>query len=326
MTGVLLAQVGTPDEPTPRAVRRYLRRFLMDRRVVDYSPLWWRPFLECVILPRRAHRSAALYRRIWSPEGSPLLVYSERQRALLQDRLGSSYQVTLGMAYGGPPIGDALDRLIAGGCDTAIVVPMFPQYASATTGSIYDAVTDALRYGPSGTRWFAPALQFVPPFYGNRLYLAAVQARIAEAVAAQPEPPDHIVLTFHGLPQRFVDSGDPYRSQCETTVRLLVELMQWRAEQVTVCFQSRFGPERWLEPDTAGVLRGLAARGIRRPLVVAPGFTTDCLETLDELGHEGRAAFVAGGGSAGAFALVPCLNDSPAWIAALANFVASTDP
>lgn len=323
--GVLIGQVGTPDAPTPAAVRRYLARFLSDRRVVDYSPWWWQPVLRAGILPIRGRRSAALYRRIWTKDGSPLLVQSRRQCAALAAALGDGYRVRLGMAYAGPSFTAAVDELIAEGVERIVVLPMFPQYSSSTTASIYDAVNTATtgRAGwmSDGLRRFVPTLQYTPPFFDQPDYISALAVRIRRVTETASEPHDKVVLTFHGLPERYIATGDPYRSQCETTVALLAERMGWRPEDYIVCFQSRFGPETWLWPGTADVLERLASRGVRRPLVVAPGFTTDCLETLDELGNEGRRQFAEGGGDPDAYTLCPCLNDLPEWIDCLKRLI-----
>lgn len=325
--GVLLAQVGTPEAPTPPAVRRYLARFLSDRRVVDYPPWLWQPLLRGVILPLRASRSARLYRRIWTDQGSPLLVESEKQRARLQQTLGDNYRVVLGMAYAGPSFDRAIDDLVAADIHRIVVLPMFPQYSSATTASVYDAVFKAATDRPGKARVFVPALTCVPPYFEHPGYIEALTRRIRAAIAA--ESPDHVLLSFHGLPERYVANGDPYRVHCDRTVRSLAGAMGWPSSAYTVSFQSRFGPERWLGPATSEVLKDLHSRGIRRPLVVAPGFTTDCLETLDELGNEGRAEFVSGGGDPAAYATCPCLNDDERFIETLAELVkaqAATKP
>lgn len=327
MTGVLLGQVGTPDAPTPRAVRRYLARFLSDRRVVDYPAWLWQPLLRGVILPLRGRRSARLYQRIWTAAGSPLLVESEKQRARLQSVLGDQFRVVLGMAYAGPSFERAIDDLVAAGAESVIVVPMFPQYSSATTASVYDAVFKALTDRAGRARVFVPAVSVVPAFPDDPRYIEALRVRISAAVSAHG--PDHVVVTFHGLPARYVTSGDPYREHCDRTTGALARAMGWPASFYSVAYQSRFGPERWLEPSTAEVLKELHGRGVTRPLVVAPGFTTDCLETLDELGNEGRDEFAEGGGDLKAYAVCPCLNDEPAWIDALAGLVremATTKP
>lgn len=320
MIGVLLAQVGTPEAPTPRAVRRYLGNFLSDRRVVDYPAWWWQPLLRGIILPTRSPRSARLYQRIWTAAGSPLLVESEKQRALLQQQLGAGYRVALGMAYAGPSFGAAIDDLLRAGATSIAVLPMFPQYSSATTASVYEASFAAAIARGATPRRFVPALHFIPPYPDDPDYIEALRQRVTDAIASAK--PDHIVLSFHGLPERFVKEGDPYDAECNRTVTALAGAMRWSASDYTVSFQSRFGRERWLEPATAEVLGGLHAKGVKRPLIVAPGFTTDCLETLDELGNEGRDQFAHGGGDPAAYSLCPCLNDHPAWIAAMARLLA----
>ena len=322
--GVLLGQVGTPEAPTPRAVRRYLAKFLSDRRVVDYPAWLWQPLLRGVILPLRSRRSAKLYQRIWTPAGSPLLVESEKQRAALQAALGSDYRVVLGMAYAGPTFDAAIDTLLAAGASTVIVLPMFPQYSSATTASVYDAVFASATDRAGKARILVPALTCVPPYFDHPGYISTLSARIRTATAANS--PDHIVLTFHGLPERYVTSGDPYREHCDRTIEILAREMGWQPKDYTVAFQSRFGPEKWLGPSTAEILEGLHARGIRRPLVVAPGFTTDCLETLDELGNEGRDEFEKGGGEGANYFLCPCLNDHPSWIQTMVELVEAALP
>jgi protoporphyrin/coproporphyrin ferrochelatase len=323
MIGVVLGQVGTPDAPTPAAVRRYLARFLSDRRVVDYPPILWQPLLRGVILPLRARRSARLYQRIWTPEGSPLLTISVRQKTQLQAALGSAYQVELAMAYAGPSPEAAFEAFARARIERVVVLPMFPQYSSTTSASIYDAVQAAANPGAASGQRFVPALTFIPPCFERDDYISALCACLRTTIAAMTSPPDHVVITFHGLPKRYVETGDPYRDHCGATVRALEAAMQWKPRDYTVCFQSRFGPEQWLGPDTASTLTGLHARGIHRPLVFAPGFTTDCLETLDELGHEGRAQFAAGGGRAEDYTLCPCLNDSAEWIDCMARLIRS---
>lgn len=327
MVGVLIAQVGTPDAPTPRAVREYLARFLSDRRIVDYPPWLWQPLLRGVILPLRGRRSARLYQRIWTDRGSPLLVESEKQRAKLQQVLGGGYKVVLGMAYAGPSFERAIDELIAARAERIVVVPMFPQYSSATTASVYDAVFAAATDRANKARVFVPALTCIAPYPDHSGYIGALCGRIADAVAAHE--PDHVVVSFHGLPERYVVNGDPYREHCGRTVDALVASMGWPEQFYSVTYQSRFGPERWLEPATAEVLSQLHGRGVRRPLVIAPGFTTDCLETLDELGTEGRHEFSTGSGDPSMYALCPCLNDDDRFIETLASMVrcpAATKP
>ncbi len=314
--GVLLAQLGTPDAPTPQAVRPYLKQFLSDRRVIDYNPLFWQPVLRGMILRTRPRRSAQLYQRIWLDGGSPLLIYSRKQVAGLQERLGGIYRVVLGMRYGNPSIASALHALEDFGIDRILVVPMFPQYSSTTTASVYDAV-----YQAAAAKRFVPTLRFVEPYFDRPEYIAAMQAHLCAQVAALSEPPDKFVITFHGIPNRYVQTGDPYRRQCERTAALLAAAMSWGDDEWTVCFQSQFGPEAWLHPYTEDVLRALHGQGVQRPLIFSPGFVTDCLETLDELGNEGREQFEEGGGRAEDFHFAPCLNDAPAWLDALAVLV-----
>ena len=323
--GVLLAQLGTPDAPTPAALRSYLRQFLSDRRVIDYPPLLWQPLLRGVILRVRPARSARLYQRIWQDGGSPLLTYSRAQVQGLQERLGGAFRVILGMTYGSPSIAQAIRSLETDGVERIIVLPMFPQYSSTTTASIYDAVYEAAaglhgQWQHDRKRWI-PTLRFVAPYYDDAGYLDAMRDHLQQTIAALPQPPDQIILTFHGIPKRYVDTGDPYRCQCEQTAARLAQAMGWPPHKWTLCFQSRFGREEWLTPYTSEVLTGLHTAGVQHPLVFSPGFTTDCLETLDELGHEGRDEFAAGGGAAEQYHLAACLNAYPRWLDALAHLV-----
>lgn len=323
--GLLMAQLGTPDAPTAQALRPYLRQFLSDRRVIDYPPLLWQPLLRGLILRLRPRRSAKMYARIWTAAGSPLLAHSRAQAGALQTALGSGYEVALGMTYGKPSIDEALASLEAAGIDRIIVLPMFPQYSSTTTASVYDAVFRAAagkmpRFSRALKRTF-PALRFIAPYYEHPAYIGALAGHLRATVAAMTQPPDIFVISFHGVPKRYIDTGDPYRQQCERTADLLARAMGWAEADWTMSFQSRFGPEAWLEPYTEDLLESLAQRGVERPLVFAPGFVTDCLETLDELGNEGREQFAAGGGDASQYQLAPCLNANRAFIAALAELV-----
>lgn len=318
--GVLVAQLGTPQAPTARALRPYLRQFLSDPRVIDLHPLRWYPILYLLVLTRRPARSAALYANIWTDEGSPLMVHSQAQTRGLQERLGAAYRVVLGMRYGEPSIARAVQSLEREGVERILVFPMYPQFSCATTGSIYDAVTRAAwgRRCP----WFfdrkrqMPALRFVPPYADHPAYINALKQSVAEAVARLRWTPDRYLITFHGIPQRYVDEGDPYRRQCEKTARLLATALGLADDEWTNGFQSRFGKEPWLEPYTEDVLARLGGQGVRRLVAVCPGFTADCLETLDEIGREGAELFSHGGGQQ--FHLVPCLNDHPAWLDAMA--------
>lgn len=318
--GVLVAQLGTPQAPTARALRPYLRQFLSDPRVIDLHPLRWYPILYLFVLTRRPARSAALYANIWTDEGSPLMVHSQAQTRGLQERLGAAYRVVLGMRYGEPSIARAIQSLESEGIERILVFPMFPQFSCATTGSIYDAVNRAAL----GRRcpWFfarkrqMPALRFVPPYADHPAYINALKQSVSEAVARLSWTPDRYLITFHGIPQRYVDEGDPYRRQCEETARQLATALGLADDEWVNGFQSRFGKEPWLEPYTEEVLERLGGQGVRRLVAICPGFTADCLETLDEIGREGTEQFAHGGGQQ--FHLAPCLNDHPAWLDAMA--------
>jgi ferrochelatase len=315
--GVLIAQLGTPDAPTAQALRPYLNEFLSDRRVIDYHPLIWQPILK-MILARRPKRSAQLYARIWHQSGSPLLYYSNRIVDDLQRRLGSSYRVILGMTYGNPNIRDAIKTLEREGIHRIIVLPMFPQYSSTTTASIYDAVYDASA-GKRGffnhaNKRFVPTLRFIDRYYDDPRFIAVLRAHLLAEIDKLPHKPDQYIISYHGIPNRYVQTGDPYRQQCEHNTRLLVDAMGWGDEEWTMSFQSQFGPEEWLQPYTEDVLTELAQKGVKRPLVFSPGFVTDCLETLDELGNEGREQFEEGGGHGDDFTLASCLNDAEVWL------------
>ncbi|MDE2704900.1 MAG: ferrochelatase [Gemmatimonadota bacterium] len=319
--GVLVAQLGTPQAPTARALRPYLRQFLSDPRVIDLHPLRWYPILYLFVLTRRPARSASLYANIWTDEGSPLMVHSQAQTRGLQERLGEAYRVVLGMRYGEPNIERAVQSLESEGIERILVFPMFPQFSCATTGSIYDAVNRAAL----GRRcpWFfarkrqMPALRFVPPYADHPAYINALKQSVAAAVARLSWTPDRYLITFHGIPQRYVDEGDPYRLQCEETARQLAAALGLAEDEWVSGFQSRFGKEPWLEPYTEDVLERLGGQGVRRLVAICPGFTSDCLETLDEIGREGAEQFAHGGGQQ--FHLVPCLNDHPAWLDAMAT-------
>ena len=319
VAGVLLAQLGTPDAPTPQAVRSYLREFLSDSRVIDLNPLYWQPLLRLVILNTRPRRSARLYQRVWTPEGSPLLIFSRQQAEGVQARLGDGYRVRLGMRYGHPSIQSAMDAFAAEGIHRILILPMYPQFSVTTTGSINDAVVDAAFGRPGGLtpdrRRKMPTLRFAPPYYDDSGYTGALAAIIRHTIEDAGEP-EIVLFSFHGVPQRYADEGEPYRAQCEETARLLAAALGLEAGRWRVTFQSRFGREPWLQPYTGQTLATLGAQKTRSLLAACPGFTADCLETMDEIGHEGRVEFEQAGG--GAFTLVPCLNAHPLWLDALA--------
>jgi ferrochelatase len=312
---VLLVQLGTPAAPTARALRPFLRQFLSDRRVIEVPrPVWWL-VLNLFILPFRPRASARKYARIWSAEhGSPLAHYTRRQAELLQSRLGAAFRVDHAMRYGQPSLVRVIDRLVDAGVDRLVAVPLYPQYSASSTASVCDDLFRAVT-----ARRVVPAVRVVPPFHADPGYLEAVGARYRETVAALEAPPDQVVISFHGLPVEMVRNGDPYRDQCATTARALAGRLGLAPDRWSLTFQSRFGPAAWLEPYTDRHLVELARSGRRSVLVLTPGFAADCLETLDELGHEALAVFRDAGGER--LDLVPCLNDHPRWIAALEELV-----
>ncbi len=313
-TAVMLCNLGTPDEPTPAAVRRYLAEFLSDPRVVEIPRLAWLPLLHGVILRVRPARSAQKYASIWTPDGSPLKVWTEKQALLLGGYLGQrghAVVVRHAMRYGRPSIAGALDALKDAGADRVLVLPLYPQYAASTTASLGDAVAAWTRRARN-----VPELRFVKHYHDDAGYIGALARRINDHWMTYGRP-DKLVLSFHGVPRRTLALGDPYHCECLKTGRLLAERLKLRGDAVVVTFQSRFGKAEWLKPYTAPMLVALARQGIGRVDVVCPGFTTDCLETLEEIDQEGRAEFLAAGGKT--FGYIPCLNDQHEWIAALAG-------
>jgi ferrochelatase len=315
-TAVVLVNLGTPDEPTPSALRRYLAEFLSDTRVVEIPRLVWWPILHGVILRTRPAKSAAKYATVWTPEGSPLAVWTARQTQAVSDTLaaaGHTLQVRYAMRYGNPSMPSVLDSLREQGATRILVLPLYPQYAAATTASIHDK----LGQWTAGARRL-PSLRFVAEYHDDPAYIAALAQRLREHWLAHGRG-EQLVLSFHGVPQRSLLLGDPYHCQCYKTARLLCEHMGLAADTVKVTFQSRFGKAKWLEPYTEPTLRELAARGVKRVDVMCPGFVADCLETLEEIAQEAREAFLEAGGQS--FSYVPCLNDSRPWIDALAALV-----
>jgi len=315
--GVVIGQLGTPDAPTAQALRPYLRQFLSDRRVIDYSPVLWQPLLRGIILRTRPKKSAKLYARIWLEGGSPLLVYSQRLTNAVQAQLGDRFRVILGMRYGNPSIAHAVATLETEGIDRMVVLPMFPQFSCTTTASIYDAVYGAVMGKLADRKRFMPVVRFIPPYYDHPAYIHALKNHLTEQIAQADHPPDKVIISFHGIPNRYIRTGDPYRAHCEHTTQLLAGAMNWGADDWILSFQSQFGPEKWLEPYTDKVLEGLHHAGIEHPMIFSPGFVTDCLETLDELGNEGRAQFAEGGGNPDNFRFISCLNENPDWITAM---------
>ena len=311
--GVLLVNLGTPDAPTPGAVRRYLRQFLSDPLVVELPRLVWLPILYLVVLPLRPGRSAKKYARIWTRDGSPLRVYSERQAQVLKGSLGERLRclvpVRSAMRYGQPSIAEGLAALRECGCDRVVVVPLYPQYARSATGSVEAAVAAGLR------KWRpAPQLRVVRDFHAHRAYPKAIAKNINEYWSKHGRP-DRLVMSFHGIPQASVERGDPYRDQCIESARLVATELGWNDSRTVVTFQSRFGAAAWLQPYTDATLRALGKAGVERVDVACPGFAADCLETLEEIAIEGRETFLEAGGKD--FHYIPTTNDTPAWMTAL---------
>ncbi len=312
-TGVILCNLGTPEAPTPAAVRRYLAEFLSDPRVVEIPRAAWLPILHGIVLRVRPARSAKKYASIWTAEGSPLKVWTERQATLLEGYLGQRGHRVLvrhAMRYGAPQVASVLDAIRAEGADRILVLPLYPQYAASTTASIADAVAAWQRRVRN-----VPELRFVKHYHDDGGYVDALAARVEEHWRVHGRG-DKLVLSFHGLPRRSLTLGDPYHCECLKTGRLLAERLKVRDDDVRVTFQSRFGRAAWLEPYTEPTLIALARAGVARVDVFCPGFTADCLETLEEIDQEARAAFLAAGGKE--FRYIACLNDQHAWIAALA--------
>ena len=314
VTGILLCNLGTPDAPTAAAVRRYLREFLSDPRVVEIPRAIWLPLLHGIILPLRSGKSAAKYATIWTPEGSPLKVYTERQANLLQEQLsarGHRVVVRYAMRYGNPSMASQLDALKDAGATRILVLSAYPQYSATTTASVIDAVNTWV----TRTR-LVPELRFVNRYHDDAGYIEALARRV-ETHWREHGKPDHLVMSFHGVPERTLMRGDPYHCECHKTGRLLATRLGLAKTDYTVSFQSRFGKAKWLEPYTEPTLQALAERGVGRVDVVCPGFTSDCLETIEEIGMEGKEAFLMAGGRE--YHAIACLNDQPAWITALAD-------
>lgn len=300
--GVLLANLGTPDAPTTKALRPYLAEFLGDPRVIDYPKLLWYPVLHGIILNTRPRRSAAKYKQIWTPEGSPLLVHSRQLAEGIQMRFATEAQVkvVLGMRYGRPSIPTALNELEDAGIRRILVLPLFPQYSVTTTASIFDAVTRVYRRSRA-----VPELRLVRDYHDDPAYLKALVSHITMFWAGQGAP-ERLLISFHGVPRRYIRGGDPYYDQCQTTARALAEALGVAHGQWGIGFQSQFGPEKWLEPLTDQLLKRWAKSGVKSVDVVCPGFATDCLETLEEVAVEYKTAYETAGGSQ--FRYIPCLN------------------
>ena len=314
--GVLLVNLGTPDAPDTRAVRRYLKEFLWDRRVVEIPRAVWWLILNGIILNTRPKKSAHAYAQVWSEDGSPLAAITKAQAAALQDRLGQDVMVSWGMRYGNPAMGAELQRMKEAGCERILVAPLYPQYSAATTATAIDAIGAQL----AAMRW-QPAIRTLPPYYDDPAHIAALRADTTRQLRALAFTPEVLLLSFHGMPERTLHLGDPYHCQCRKTARLLAEALaaDFPDLRVEVTFQSRFGRAKWLEPATDLVLAAEGAKGTKRLAIAAPGFSADCLETREELAIRGREQFVEAGGTD--FAALDCLNAGEAGMAMLEALV-----
>jgi ferrochelatase len=314
--GVLLVNLGTPQEASPGAVRRYLAEFLSDRRVVEIPPLVWQPILRGVILRVRPRKSAHAYSQVWTAEGSPLAAITARQARALRERMGDSVLVDWAMRYGKPAIAERFQALQAQGCDRVLVAPLYPQYSAATNASVMDAVCRTM----GSLRW-QPALRTLPPYYDDPAYIGALAQDLGAEIAGLSFVPEVLLLSFHGMPERTLHLGDPYHCQCRKTARLLGEALAPRFPGVRIdtTFQSRFGRAKWLEPATDATIAAEARGGTRRMVVAAPGFAADCLETLEELAIRGRDTFLEAGGQD--FAALACLNDREPGMAMLEHLI-----
>ena len=312
--GVLLINLGTPAAPTAAAVRPYLRSFLSDRRIVDLPALLWQPLLRGVILPLRAKKSAANYAKVWFKEGSPLEVFTRRQCEGLQSRLPEDVAVAYAMSYSEPSIPSAIEALKAQGVGRLIVLPLYPQYAGSSSAAALDQVHDALKRQRNQM-----SLRTVSRFYDHPAYIGAQAAQIRN-YRAQHGSGGKLLFSFHGIPLRHERNGDPYQSECRHSARLIAAELGLGEQDYEVCFQSRFGPAKWLEPNTQQLIKQLAKKNAGGRIDIAcPGFVADCLETMEEIAISGRELFHAAGGSD--YHYIPCLNDNPDWLDALAQIV-----
>ncbi|MBX7497121.1 ferrochelatase [Qipengyuania sp. 6B39] len=308
--GVLLVNLGTPDAPDVGSVKRYLAEFLSDKRVVEIPDLVWQPILRGLILTTRPKKSAAAYRKVWTEEGSPLAVITRQQAEAMQARLGEGVLVDWAMRYGKPALPDRLQAMMDAGCDRVLLAPLYPQYSGATTATVVDKVGDTLK----GMRW-QPALRTLPPYYDDPEHIAALSSDLSRQLDQLDFEPEVLLLSFHGMPERTLHLGDPYHCQCRKTARLLEAAMARPNLRFVTTFQSRFGRAKWLEPATDDTLVAEAEKGTKRLVVACPGFSANCLETLEEVAMEGRDEFLEAGGEH--FAALACLNTSAAGLAML---------
>jgi ferrochelatase len=314
--GILLCNLGTPDAPRPAELRRYLKEFLSDPRVVEIPRLLWWMILNLIILRIRPRRSAKLYQSVWTEAGSPLMLYSQGQVKAVKQRLAEKYggiPVVLGMRYGNPSMASAIKELTDQNVRDIIVLPLYPQYAGATTGSTFDAIAKTF----TKLRW-VPELQFINGYHKSEGYLDALCSTIKRHIDEHGQP-DKLVFSYHGTPERYLKNGDPYHCFCHQTTRLVREKLGFDESQVMTTFQSRFGREPWLQPYTDKTLEQLPENGVKHVAVICPGFSSDCLETIEEINMEARESFIESGGEQ--FHYIPCLNDEPAHIDALVSIL-----
>ncbi|CCN36268.1 ferrochelatase [Vibrio nigripulchritudo SFn27] len=302
--GILLANLGTPDEPTAPAVKRFLAQFLMDKRVVDLTRWLWCPLLHGIILPTRSPRVAKLYKTVWMDDGSPLMVYSKLQAQALKESL--DVPVELGMTYGNPSLQSGIERLMEQGCKEIIVLPLFPQYSSTTTAAVSDGLTDAFKKMPE-----IPGYTVIRDYHDHPMYIKA----LADSVRAHWEKhgqSEYLLCSYHGIPKRYADNGDIYPQHCEATTRLLAQELELDEKQIGMTYQSRFGREEWLQPYTDETMEALPSRGTKKLQVITPAFSVDCLETLEEIAEENKEIFMEAGGED--YQYIPCLNADPSHI------------
>ncbi|MFV0265044.1 MAG: ferrochelatase [Kluyvera sp.] len=312
--GILLVNLGTPDAPTSEAIKRYLKQFLSDKRVVDTPRLLWWPLLRGVILPIRAPRVAKLYASVWMEEGSPLMVYSRRQQQALAARL-PDVPVVLGMSYGTPSLQSAVDELLAQGVDQLIVLPLYPQYSCSTVAAVWDELARIL-----ATKRAIPSVSFIRDYATDHGYIEALAASARASFERHGEP-ELLLLSYHGIPQRYAHEGDDYPQRCRDTTRELVSALGISPDKVMMTFQSRFGREPWLTPYTDETLKMLGEKGVKHIQVMCPGFSADCLETLEEIAVQNRELFLEAGGQK--YEYIPALNDDAAHIEMMVNLTAS---
>lgn len=315
--GVLLVNLGTPDSPSASDVKRFLKQFLSDPRVVDLNPLIWKPILNGIILNTRPAKVAKLYQAIWSDEGSPLMVVSQRQRekvaSLLQAQLGQAIPVELGMSYGNPSLASGLDKLKQQGVKRIVVLPLYPQYSCSTVAPVFDAIAAEFK----GWRDI-PETRFNKEYYQDPTYIEALASSVKSHWNEHGQA-DVLLMSFHGVPVRYVNEGDPYQAQCQATALLLAQALGLKDEQWNLCFQSQFGKEEWLTPYTDKLLESLPEKGVKSVDIMCPAFAADCLETLEEISIGGKESFIESGGER--YRFIPCLNDNDPHIELLAKLI-----